>query len=237
MKPESIDLKRMRYSEPKQNASGGRTIYISYLSDDGNEQRMYWQTGEMYIPWGMSSWDNGKHTIDLSWPKDGSHDSFHSKLTQLEEKVVADALANSPDWLKKKYKSNQINVVREFFSPVIRKSKDKETGEPDGKYSDTLKVKIYQNRDGKWTAEVYDNNKEQVDLSEALSVRGTKVKCLLHLASVWVAGNSFGLTWVLHQAKITEAGSSQGLRKGYNFVESDSDDDDNDEDEEEEESD
>ena len=67
LKPTEIDVSRMRYSEAKQNAAGGRTVYINYAGDDGRDGKMYIQTPTMYLPWGLSAWENKKFNIDINW--------------------------------------------------------------------------------------------------------------------------------------------------------------------------
>mgnify|MGYP006444108035 FL=1 len=233
LKPNEIDISRMRYSEAKQNAAGGRTVYINYAGDDGRDGKMYIQTPTMYLPWGLSSWENKKFNVDISFNEapdklTGIEKVFSDKLNSIHDKIVKDALERSADWLKKKFKVKDLPILKEFFNCPLRKSVDKETGEATGKFPDTLRVKVYKNRDESWVPEVYDHEKHKIDVDEGL-VKGAKVKCLLQLQSVWIAGgNNFGISYSLHQAKVMEGSGNGGLKKGYNFV------DDSDEDEEEE---
>lgn len=235
LKPSDIDVNRIKYSEAKQNAAGGRTVYINYTGDDGRDGKMYIQTPTMNLPWGLSSWENKKFNVDVSFTEapsklSGQEKVFSDKLTSIHDKIVKDALERSADWLKKKFKAKDLPILKEFFSSPLRKSVDKETGEATGKYPDTLRVKVYKNRDDSWVPEVYDSDKQRLDVEEGL-VKGAKVKCLLQLQSVWIAGgNNFGVSYSLHQAKIVEGSGNSGLKRGYNFID-DSDEEDEDEEE------
>ena len=198
--------------------------HTSYVADDGSEQKMYVQTPEMYLPFGLSSWENKKFNIDLSFnnPLEGNQKVFSDMLDAFDKKIVKDALDHSADWLKKKFKPKDLPILQEFYSSPVRRSKNDE-GELDGKFPPTLRVKVYKNRDDTWVPEVFDSNKVQIAVEEGL-VKKAKVKCLAQLQSVWVAGgNNFGVSWSLHQAKVLP-GSQMGLKKGYNFIE-DSDED------------
>ena len=115
LKPCDVDLSRIRYSEPRQNAAGGRTIYTSYVADDGSEQKMYVQTPEMYLPFGLSSWENKKFNIDLSFsnPLEGNQKVFSEMLGAFDKKIVKDALDHSADWLKKKFKAKDLPILQE----------------------------------------------------------------------------------------------------------------------------
>ena len=44
LKPKDIDVSRIKYSEAKQNAAGGRTVYINYTGDDGRDGNVYSNT-------------------------------------------------------------------------------------------------------------------------------------------------------------------------------------------------
>ena len=66
--------------------------------------------------------------------------AFYDAIHSIDEKIIKDAKKNSLSWLRKKTVSE--DVLRTLFSPAIKVSKDKETGEPDGKYPPTIKAKI-----------------------------------------------------------------------------------------------
>ena len=118
LKPNEIDISRMRYSEAKQNAAGGRTVYINYAGDDGRDGKMYIQTPTMYLPWGLSSWENKKFNVDISFNEapdklTGIEKVFSDKLNSIHDKIVKDALERSADWLKKKFKVKDLPILKE----------------------------------------------------------------------------------------------------------------------------
>ena len=111
-----------------------------------------------------------------------------------------------------------------LYNPVVKVSKDKETGEPDGKYPPTVKVKI-PNYDGKWGCDIYDDKKNELkpspeELKDMIS-KGTKVQALIRCTGVYFAAGKYGVTWRVTQLKIFKSSSL----KGYAFVD-DSDDED-----------
>ena len=97
------------------------------------------------------------------------------------------------------------------------------TGEPDGKYPPTFKVKI-PNYDGRWGCDIYDDKKNELkptpeELKELIG-KGSKVQALIRCTGVYFAAGKFGVTWRVTQLKVFR----NNTLKGYAFVD-DSDDD------------
>merc|ERR1712118_158327 len=110
-----------------------------------------------------------------------------------------------------KKKSMTEDVLRALYSKQLRESKDKETGEPDGKWPDTIKVKLpYKNE--RFACEVYDNKKQEVDLSnlENILVRGCEIQALIECGGVWFAGGKYGVSWKIIQMKVTAPSTIKG---------------------------
>jgi len=220
-------LSNIVLGETKQNMGGnGKTAKI-YYQVGGDRTQLYWQTPEMYMPFGLSMFDDGKVNVDLSFifqdrdakTMNPASNEFHKKLEEFEDLIVSEAVKNSQSWLKMKAKKGKdgVEVVRAFFTPLLKKSKNKETLEPDGKYPDSIRLKIYKNKKGEWDPVVWDTTSEKpekVDLEDGLQ-RMCKMKAIMHVSSVWLADKKYGVTLVLKQAKITNAGGS-GLSK-YGF--------------------
>ena len=62
-----------------------------------------------------------------------------NKMTEFENKIKADARANSRDWLGKQNMSE--DVISALFTPMLKYPKDA-NGEPDKSRTPTLKVKL-----------------------------------------------------------------------------------------------
>lgn len=218
----------INYSEPKINANGGKAIYVNY-----DEKVLFLQTPKMSCPFGLSAFDAGdytKYSLDLSFNgMDGEGKNceamkdFYDKMDAFDSKLVQDAVKNSQPWFKKKKTS--LEVCKALYNPQIRLSKDKETGEPNGQYPPTFKVKM-PNRDGRFTSDVFDLDRKKVaneDL-ESYLVKGSQVQALIQCVGIWVVDGKFGCNWKVQQLRVWPP---KGL-SGYSFL-PDSDDDELDE--------
>jgi hypothetical protein len=221
-KPSEIKVNEIEYKEPKTLGNGGKQVYLEY-----NGGKLVVQTPKMSLPWSMGKFegDNGqmKYSIDLSFK--GKEDNeklgeFHDFLEKFDEQLVKEGVSHSMAWFKKKGMNEE--VLRALFSKQIRESKDKETGEPDGKWPSTVKVKL-PFKDGRFQCEVYDNKKKQIDSSqlESTLVRGCEVQALIEHTGIWFAGGKYGCSWRVIQMKVTAASSI----KGYAFIDSSDDED------------
>ena len=219
-KPEMIT-----YSEPKQlNGGRGKTVYISY----GEYGHYSLQTPVMKLPFGLSIDDRQevpKYALDLSFrgiETDPKLEKFYNSLDKMDNKLVDDAVKHSMEWFKKKKSSKE--VMSNLYNPIIRLSKDKETGEPDGKYPATFKVKI-PTYDNKFGCDIFDDKKQQLKLSseelkDYLS-KGSKIQALIKCTGVYFAAGKFGVSWRASQLKVFR----NNIMKGYAFLD-DSDDED-----------
>ena len=146
-----FDVSDIRYSSPKTLDSGAKMIYVNYTE---RKSRLILQTPEMILPFDMSCYDKGeypKYNMEMSFR--GYEDNpelakWLDTLNRLDDKLVTDAVSGkdsdgvkySFSWFKKSKTSEE--VVRALYNPLVRLSKDRETGEPDGKYPPTHRVKL-----------------------------------------------------------------------------------------------
>ena len=202
------------YHEPKVNTNGGKTVYLDY--DDGNADHkiLHLQTPKMSCPYGLSRFGeepkDWRFNLDLSFRGMDSNESlrtFYENLEKLDEKLLEDASTNSMAWFKKKKQS--IDVNRALYSPLIRLSRDKETGEPDGKWPATFKVKLpyrtTDGQDGRFQMMAFDTNKERIpdDKIEEMLQKGSQVQAILRCGGIWFANGKYGLSWRVAQLKVT----------------------------------
>jgi len=127
---------------------------------------------------------------------------LHEKLRKIEEIVKKEAQKNSNTWFKKKKMT--MDTINEFFKSSIKQSKDKETNEPDGKYPDTFDFKIMDYGGNIQTtffsSEKDPKTKRPNELDSSVysahrALKGTQIKVILKLNSVWVVDKKFGCTW------------------------------------------
>ena len=147
VKAHRMDVGQVSVSEPKTNENGGKSIYLNY-----DKHSFIIQTPKMSMPYNMSIYDKGeypKFSVDVAF-RDLEDDyrvrGFHENMNELQTEILQTALNNSKKWFSKTHKS--IDVLSALFTPMVKRSIDKETGEPDGRYADTMKFKLPV-RDGK----------------------------------------------------------------------------------------
>lgn len=215
--PDNIDLSKITYGAVKNLASGGKSIYISY-----NGNPFIIQTPEMRSPFGLSKWDRtekgsdgvekNSFKYDLLLGFDGKDtrevlNTFFTKIDNLDKKLVDDGMENSMNWLGKKMTSRE--VTEELYTPMIRHSRDKNTGEINNKYPPTFKLTVPY-RDGKFQCDVYGPDNNEIDLSTLNSngsLNGSKIIAIIQCVGIWVVGKKFGCSWKVLQMKVTPKSS------------------------------
>tara|TARA_Y100001970_G_C14207487_1_gene844932 strand:- start:106 stop:999 length:894 start_codon:yes stop_codon:yes gene_type:complete len=232
-----LDPSELTYSSPRVLDSGAKMIYVNYSEN----QRFVVQTPWMVLPFDMSCYTQGeypKYTMQMSFRGHEDNQSVNtwlSKLNQIDEKLISDVVGGtdsenvkySLSWFKKAKTSEE--VVKALYSPCVRRSKDRDTGEYDGKYPPTQRIKLpcRVKEDGSvnFTFPVYDKKtKEKIDLNEtpleSLLKKGTRVTALIRPTSIWITGGgNFGMSWAVEQLKLIR----QTRLSDYGFLD-DSDD-------------
>jgi hypothetical protein len=223
--PCDVDVSKITFSAPKQLDNGGRSIFINY-----NNRNLIVQTPMMSLPFGISVWPGerglpDKHTLQMSFAgrdtNQGVQD-FFDMLERISEHVIDNALENSTAWFKKKYPSR--DVVADMFTPSIRYSKDKDTGELSTMYPPNFKLNL-PFVDGDFRFPVYGGDREPLDLNEILGSpkrgKGARVSAIIHLQSIRSVGlnKSFGVTWKVCQLRMIMPANLDG----YAFMPTDDD--------------
>lgn len=221
VKSHRMETSKIGFSDVKSNDNNGKTVWLNY---SGSPFSM--QTPVMTLPYNMSVYDKGeypKYTIELSF-RDISEchrvEGFHKNMMELDNLLINTAVKQSMAWFKKK-KTNK-DVVSALFNPIIKKSKDKETGEYDGKYPDTIRLKL-PFRDDKPDFEIKHLTTGEVLNTDPkdLFVKGARVQAIVRCGGVWIIGGKFGCTWKVEKIRVDAPKSI----KDYSFI-PDSDDED-----------
>jgi hypothetical protein len=237
IKPSTIDMTRIEFAEPEINAKGGKAIKVSY-----NGEKFLVHSPEMSIAFDASNTTEEpgaypKWAFQLSF--DGMHEptvngrhikKFHTMIDDLDEHLIDAAIPNSLSWLK--MKSAQRPVVEALVNRTIKQSKDKKTQEPDGKYPDTMKVRIPIGKEGRLLCNIFDKengDKAITDLSVLGRLkRNARVILILECSGLYVMSGKFGFTgWTLHTCKIMRDAYTGGIPRNVCLI-TDSDDDDTD---------
>lgn len=201
-----FNVNNIKYTAPKANPSGGKSINILNKTTSTGLRL----ATPLMLTWGASDFEgNKKFDFALQFPTDEyknvDTDAFLKNLIDFEEKLKADALIYSKEWFGKQHKSAE--VVEALWSPMLKYSKNKETGEPDLTKSPSIRVKLPV-WEGVWKSEIYDEdyNKMFPDTTNPSVTpldfiqKGIHVACILQSGGLWFANGKFGITWKLIQA-------------------------------------
>ena len=157
-----FNVQNVKYTAPKANSSGGKSINILNKSTNSGIRI----STPLMLTWGASDFQdpttgkgNGKFEMALQFPadeyKNDDTTAFLKNMVAFENKIKEDALTYSKEWFGKVHKNAE--VVEALYSPMLKYSKDKATGEPDLKKSPTFKIKIPL-WEGSFRCEVYDED-------------------------------------------------------------------------------
>lgn len=197
--PKDFSVSNLSISPLKVMDSGAKQAYLNYET-----RALMMQVSAMPVPYGMSVFDKAgpkKYSVDLSlkgYDVDGSKMKvIYDAFTALDEYMIEQGVKNSKTWFKSEMNRE---VIKAFYTPVIRFSKDAE-GNPKP-YPPTLKVQLKQ-RDDKFEAAIYDDKKRPLtDIPlEDILVKGAIVSALIQCTGVWFAGAKYGLSWKAIQIK------------------------------------
>lgn len=199
---DQFDTNSVVFSNINKNEKGGKAVYLNLPG----KQKLLFQLPSMRAPFGLSNFVDkatGKASYSLSLDL-GNNPEIVSQFKALDDKVVDFAVANSEALLGKRYTRE---VIREaLYKSPLRKDKD-------GKYAETLYLKVMTTRDEKsFAVEAYESDRKPVDLSTL--DKGRNVITIIEVNQVWCVDNKFGISVRLMQ--VLFAPKSQ--LKGFSFV-------------------
>lgn len=215
----TFNISDLDITAPKLNKSGGKSANLLYKP---TKKSLYVNMQVPMLTWGASMFkdqQSGKETYDLAiqFPrKDYSSpetDILLAKFQALEALIKAEAVKNCMAWFNKKMTPE---LVEAAWTPMLKYSKDKETGEPDMTKAPTLKVKLPQ-YDGKFNCEIYDPNgvmlypnDKSTDTPMDLIPKGVNIVAIIQCGGLWFANKAFGCTWRLFQVVVQPKPSMKG---------------------------
>ena len=203
----------IKYTSPKANASGGKAINI--LNKNTNSTLRL--STPLMLTWGASDYvdqngqGNGKYEMSLQFPNDeyknDDTDLFLKNMKEFEDKIKADALTYSKEWFGKKHPNAE--VINALWTPMLKYSKDKLSGDYDMSKPPRLVVKLPL-WEGVWRCEIYDVDQQRLypDVSNPgvspldLLIKGSNVAVIIQCGGLWFANGKFGITWKLSQAVV-----------------------------------
>ena len=238
VKPNTIDNSLVQFGEVTTNAKGGKSVRVEY----NDERKFLIRTPDMGVAFDLVVEESKelapgvksvpKYYVQVSFKGKELEDTngrslsnFHGMIDDLDNLLVEKGIENSLSWLK--MKTAQSVVVEALINRTIKQSKDKITQEPDGKYPDTMKVRVPVSKEGKLMCSFFDKDGIEVNDIAVLQKlkRGARVAMILECAGVYFASGKFGYTsWQVYQCRIKQEPSSYGVPRGKCLI-TDSDDD------------
>jgi len=205
-----INEEMLSFGDIKTLDNGGKICFVNYGEGDSTSN-LVTQTGLQDLPWDMNTFDNPdgtkSYSLSMSFKNRDTNPStknFFEGCEKLDHIMLNHGVENQMEWLKKRGKTAE-QLAEDYYTPNVRWAKDKETGEVNPEYPPRFQLKLVQ-RNGKWAFNVYNENRELVNLDEtpleSLLVRGAKVKALIKLTTVWTGSKGFGCKWAVVQLKI-----------------------------------
>lgn len=198
--PSSFDSKKITISAPRQLQSGAKQAYLNY----GGERLVMQTAVAMSVPFGLNVADKfgpAEYSVELSFRQSDQRPEikeFMDVIAQIDEQMLVEGVKNSKSWFKGDLGRD---VVKAFYTPSLKYSKDKEGNILN--YPPNLKLKLRKvNND--FETKFYDINGNPYKgiPVEDLLVKGVQVTAIIECAGVWFAGSKFGLTWRAKQIAI-----------------------------------
>jgi hypothetical protein len=198
--PSSFNSKNIAISAPKNLPSGAKQAYLNY----GGERLIMQTAVAMSVPFGLNVADKygpAEYSVEVSFRGHEQRPEvkeFMEVISSIDEALINEGVKNSKTWFKGDLGRD---VVKAFYTPSLKYSKDKEGNVLS--YPPNLKLKLRKiNND--FETKFYDLNGNPYKgiPVEDLLVKGVQVTAIIECAGVWFAGSKFGLTWRAKQIAI-----------------------------------
>jgi len=212
----NIDSSKVSFSEAKKNAKGGTSVQIRY---DGQNFKL--RIPKMKYPGGVFVREDDKtgkvdykligslpgcdpYVQERAGDEAGDYGKLYNFLRDLEEKLIASAVANSSKWFGK---TRTEAGVRDSFKQILTPSRDKGSSEPNGKYPPSLgcKIPVY---DGQVKMQVIDSkgNPVYITTDNITEVFPKRVEANLVISpSIYIVNASFGVSWRVEYAQVFQS--------------------------------
>ena len=198
--PSNFNSKNITIAAPRLLQSGAKQAYMNY----GGEKVIMQTAIAMTVPFGLNVADKygpPEYSVDLSFRGADQRPEikeFLDVMTQIDEFMIQEGVRNSVAWFKSKLSED---VIRAFYTPSVKYSKDKEGNVTS--YPPNLKLKL-RKINNEFETKFYDLNGSPYKgiPVEELLVKGVQVTAIMECGGVWFAGSKFGLTWRAKQIAI-----------------------------------
>jgi hypothetical protein len=196
----SFNSKMITISAPRLLQSGAKQAYLNY----GGERLLMQTATSMSVPFGLNVSEFGalpEYSVNVSFR---GHElraevkEFMETMNQMDEFMISEGVKNSKAWFKADLSRD---VVKAFYTPSVKYSKDKEGNVLS--YPPNIKLKL-RKANGVFDTKFYDiQGKPYTNVPvEDLLVKGVQLTAIMECGGVWFAGSKFGLTWRAKQIAI-----------------------------------
>jgi len=208
-----FNVNDIMYTTPKATPQGAKSVNIL----NKKTKTSLTLSTPLMLTWGASEYvdqasgvGDGKFTLSLQFPgKEYENDdtnAFFRNMKALEDKIKADALVNSKDWFGKVHKN--ADVIDALWTPMLKYSKDKATGNYDLTKTPTLRIKLPQ-WENVFKAEIYSEDGDKLFPCSDSSLtpldylkKGSNIITLIQFAGIWFVNGKFSASWKLVQAVV-----------------------------------
>jgi hypothetical protein len=209
-----FNVNDIMYTSPKASPQGAKSVNIL----NKKTKTGLTLSTPLMLTWGAAEFvdqasgvGDGKFTMSLQFPgKEYENEdtaAFLKNMKALEDKIKADALVYSKEWFGKVHKSAE--VVEALWTPLLKYSKDKSTGDYDFSRPPTLRIKLPQ-WEGVFKSEIYSEDGDKLfPSSENHGVspldylkKGSNIMTLIQFAGIWFVNGKFSASWKLIQAVV-----------------------------------
>lgn len=187
---------------------GGKLVYVS--TSQNKRDRVLMEIPASPLPFGVSPYTDSvsgeiqSYSIDIAFR---NHDTdprvadFLAKMRQLDECLVEQATANSAAWLGKTMSKDL--VAEHFYRKLVREAPENTN------YAPTMKLKVpFDTFTAKPVTHFFDEQRQPVTVDYL--TKGTVVKAIVELSSVWFVNKAFGCTWRVMQCAVVSKPNAIG---------------------------
>jgi hypothetical protein len=212
-----INVADISFGEVRTLDNGGKMVNISY-----NNHKLLMQLPNLTASYGLNVWPSDrpgafdKMHLDLSlvgYDSNPAMKSFFEKMMAFDDKLIDTAMSNSKTWLRKTVASRE--VIQAVFTPLVKFSKDKLTGELSTQWPPVVRLQIPRTKTGAVDVEVYDAGRERLDF-DSVEFKRAQVTAIVQVTSVWIISGKFGVSMKVQQMKVAQ--NATNLNK-YAFIE------------------
>ena len=208
-----FNVNDIMYTTPKATPQGAKSVNIL----NKKTKTGLTLSTPLMLTWGASEYvdqasgvGDGKFTLSLQFPgKEYENDdttAFLNNMKALEDKIKADALVYSKEWFGKVHKSAE--VVDALWTPMLKYSKDKASGDYDYSRPPTLRIKLPQ-WENVFKTEIYSEDGDKLFPTSDIGVspldylkKGSNIMTLIQFAGIWFVNGKFSASWKLVQAVV-----------------------------------